>query len=68
MTRKKLPPVDIPKNPSPLKAIRKHCLECGDGTSKMVEECPLRKCPLHPYRFGVMPATYLAQKSKKKPL
>lgn len=61
-----MPPVDVPKNPSPLKAIRRHCLSCGDGTRKMVDECPLRECELHPYRFGVMPATYLAQIAKNK--
>lgn len=59
-------PFDMPKNPSPLKAIRRRCIECGDGTSKDVERCEIRKCPLHPYRFGVMPNTYMANLDKKK--
>lgn len=68
MRKNKTPILDIPSKPSPIKAIRKYCLSCGDGTSKDVELCSIRNCPLHPYRFGVMPATYIAQNSKKKAL
>lgn len=64
MTKEKQLPFDLPKKPSPIKAIRKFCIQCGGGTFKEVENCQLRKCPLHPYRFGVMPSTYLANKHK----
>lgn len=54
--------VNIPKNPSPIKAIRKYCLQCGDGTRIEVEKCHITNCPLHPYRFGIMPYTYAERK------
>ena len=37
----------------PLKAIRKHCLSCGEpGSAASVRNCPIKTCALHPYRFG----------------
>lgn len=62
MPKKSKTPFDMPKTQSPLKAIRKFCMQCGDGTSKDIESCPIRRCPLHPYRFAVMPSTYLNKK------
>jgi hypothetical protein len=43
----------------PLRAIRKHCLECAGGT-RQVELCSGKLlgdgiCPLHEYRFGRNP-------------
>ena len=38
-----------------VKLIRKFCLECMCGSSKLVAECG-STCPLHPYRFGKSPA------------
>lgn len=40
------------KNLSPLKAIRKHCLDCSDGAYSEVRECRVADCILHKYRFG----------------
>ena len=40
---------------TPLKAIRQHCLECGDGKPKSVKICNLEECPLYRYRFGKNP-------------
>jgi len=37
-----------------VKTIRKFCLECMGGSSKLVAECK-SDCPLHPYRFGKNP-------------
>ena len=37
-----------------VKLIRKFCLECMDGSMKLVAECQ-SDCPLHPYRFGKNP-------------
>jgi hypothetical protein len=46
----------------PLKAIREHCLDCADGNVQYVKYCPTdgvhsSRCPLWPFRFGVMPTT-----------
>jgi hypothetical protein len=45
---------------SPLKAIRKHCLECVGGSPDQVRDCQGDSmygspCALHPYRFGRNP-------------
>jgi len=40
---------------SPLKAIRKHCVECCCGQFVEVQLCPVNDCALHPYRFGKGP-------------
>ncbi len=37
-----------------VKTIRRFCLECMGGSSKLVAECK-SDCPLHPYRFGKNP-------------
>lgn len=41
---------------SPLKSIRKFCLECV-GSSNEVKRCSAEKCCLFPYRFGKNPFT-----------
>ena len=40
---------------TPMKAIRKKCLECSCGSFNEVKLCPVEKCPLYPYRFGHRP-------------
>ena len=40
---------------SPLKAIRKRCLECTCGSAREVALCPSRSCPNWPFRFGSDP-------------
>jgi NAD-dependent dihydropyrimidine dehydrogenase PreA subunit len=45
-----MPEVKI--NRSPLKAIRKHCLECSGGSPQEVRLCPVETCPLYGFRFG----------------
>jgi len=40
---------------SPIKTIRKHCLEWGGGSFAEARNCPAVKCALHPYRFGITP-------------
>ena len=42
---------------TPMKAIRKKCLECSCGSSTEVKECPVIKCPLWTYRSGHRPKT-----------
>ena len=52
----------IPKQNSPITAIRRYCVECSGGGRKEVAECHIYRCPLFPYRFGCMPDTYVAGK------
>lgn len=40
---------------TPLQAIRKKCLDCMCGSKKEVRLCPIKDCPLYPYRFGKNP-------------
>lgn len=40
---------------SPLKAIRKQCLECCGGSAKEVKLCTVPNCSLYPFRFGKNP-------------
>lgn len=51
----------MPKLLTPLRAIRKNCLECC-GTAKVVKYCTCdgvnsTECFLWPYRFGLRPGT-----------
>lgn len=47
---------------SPLRAIRKHCLDCAGCSAKYVTWCSHSgRCPLWPYRLGVRPATAYAK-------
>lgn len=40
---------------TPVKAIRKKCLECAGGRPKETRECETATCPLYPYRLGRNP-------------
>jgi len=40
---------------TPLKAIRKKCLDCSNNQYKDVKLCPIVRCSLWPYRFGKRP-------------
>ncbi|MAT59750.1 MAG: hypothetical protein CMF23_17390 [Ignavibacteriae bacterium] len=40
---------------TPVKAIKKHCLECSGNSKKEVRECLINNCPLYPYRMGKNP-------------
>ena len=42
---------------TPMKAIRKKCLECCCGQIKEVRECNMKSCALHAYRSGHRPKT-----------
>ena len=45
------------KKLTPMRAIRQKCLECSNGSNMEVRECPIKKCPLYPYRSGHRPKT-----------
>jgi len=40
---------------TPIKAIRKKCLDCCCRQIKEVRLCPIINCPLYPYRMGRRP-------------
>lgn len=40
---------------TPVKAIRKKCLDCSGDSHKEVRECIISDCPLHPFRMGKNP-------------
>lgn len=40
---------------TPLKAIRKKCLDCCAGQSKEVRLCTATECPLYAFRMGNNP-------------
>jgi hypothetical protein len=44
--------IDTEKILSPLKTIRRHCLDCCCGQIGEVNLCPSEDCALYPYRFG----------------
>ena len=56
---KKLP------RPSPLKQIRKFCVDCCGGSYKTVMCCGSLDCSLWYLRFGTFPETYVKRKGKE---
>ena len=40
---------------TPVKAIRKKCLDCSYWSPKEVRECTIINCPIYAYRFGRRP-------------
>lgn len=44
---------------TPLKAIRRHCLDCCNGSSNEVAHCAARRCSVWTLRFGRRPAPEL---------
>ena len=40
---------------TPLKAIRKKCLECMNSSYKEIRECPSVDCPLWEFKMGHNP-------------
>lgn len=40
---------------TPIKAIRKKCLDCTCGQVKEIRDCPIINCALYPYRMGRRP-------------
>jgi len=41
---------------TPIKAIRKKCLDCSNSQTKEVRLCPVVECALYPYRMGKRPS------------
>lgn len=47
--------VDLMAKLTPMKAIRKKCLDCSNGQFTEVKYCPVKSCPLYKYRHGHRP-------------
>ena len=43
------------KKITPIKSIRAKCIDCCCGELSEVRECPIKDCPLWPYRMGRRP-------------
>ena len=41
---------------TPIKSIRKFCIDCQGGSFKEVRLCTSRDCPLYAYRMGTRPS------------
>jgi hypothetical protein len=41
---------------TPIKAIRKKCLDCSCNQHKEVRLCTVIRCALYPYRMGCRPS------------
>jgi len=54
----------IPR-PSPLKQIRRFCLDCCGGRTKSVRFCHSTDCALWYLRFGKYPGTFVKGNGKK---
>jgi hypothetical protein len=50
---------------TPIKSIKKYCLECSAGSKKEVRLCVIPDCPLFPYRFGKNPNRKKASQLKE---
>lgn len=50
---------------TPLKAIRAKCLDCCGGSYKEVKHCPIKDCPLRPYRMGRRPRVSATTRQKE---
>ena len=42
-------------NLTPLRQIRKKCLDCSLEQKQEVKDCPMKDCALYPYRMGRNP-------------
>ena len=40
---------------TPIKAMRKKCLDCTCGQFIEIRECPVINCAIYPYRMGSRP-------------
>jgi hypothetical protein len=50
---------------TPLRAIRKNCIQCSGDNVAEVRLCTVEECPLFPWRFGKRPSTVIKDAKKK---
>ena len=46
---------EVSENTNPLRAIKLKCLDCSTYNINEIKECPVKKCPLYPFRLGKNP-------------
>ncbi len=51
---------------TPLKAIRRNCIDCSGGSYKEVTYCRAEDCFLHEYRHGKRPVSDRDRNKNKK--
>lgn len=54
------------KKLTPVKAIRFKCLDCCVGQISEVRLCPVKTCPIYPYRMGKRPQNVEITIQKKR--
>ena len=58
--------ISLPKQKSPIRAIRMMCVECNGGSSiqdckELIRDCAATACPLYEFRMGKNPYHGLAK-------
>ena len=46
---------EVSENTNPLRAIKLKCLDCSTYNTNEIKECPVKECPLFPFRNGNNP-------------
>ena len=46
---------EVSENTNVLRAIKLKCLDCSSYNTNEIKECPVKKCPLYPFRLGKNP-------------
>ena len=46
---------EVSENTNVLRAIKLKCLDCSTYTTNEIKECPVKNCPLYPFRLGKNP-------------
>lgn len=50
---------------TPIKAIRKKCVDCTAGSYKEIRFCTIVECAIYPYRFGRRPSEAVVDTLKR---
>ena len=54
------------KGTTALKSIRRHCIDCSDGSKLDVKMCSFTDCQLYPFRFGKNPNRKLSPERREE--
>lgn len=46
---------EVSENTNVLRAIKLKCLDCSTYNINEIKECPVKNCPLYPFRLGKNP-------------
>ena len=46
---------EVSENTNILRAIKLKCLDCSTYNINEIKECPVKNCPLYPFRLGKNP-------------